>query len=211
MQAIGFSENGSGKIKIRIMKHQNITITFLTLILIFSGLSLSAQYQNLGDANKLPSKTKGPSPWFFGGMIGGGFSSNGGSFEISPLIGYQVTEKFQIGSRLTYIYSSYDYGSYIGRQTFNDYGASILGRYTFFKQVFGQIEYEVLRVQFPTYYSSSMEITNHTVNSLFIGGGFMQKIGGRGFTSIAILYDVLESEYSPYSNPLIRIGIGVGL
>ncbi len=193
------------------MKHTNLKPVALLIILLAIGYSLSAQYQNLGDVNRAPAKTKGPSPWFLGGMIGGGFSSYGGTFTISPLVGYQVSEKFQVGSRLTYIYSNYDYGTPIGRQSFNDYGASILGRYDLFRGVFGQVEYEILNVQYPSYYGTSMEVTNHTVSSLFLGGGFMQSVGGRGFTTIAVLFNVLESEYSPYSNPLIRIGFGVGL
>jgi hypothetical protein len=49
------------------------------------------------------------------------------------------------------------------------------------------------------------------VNSIFIGGGYSQPVGGRAFLDILILYNLNESYYSPYSNPLFRIGFGVGL
>lgn len=193
------------------MKHLLLKSFLLTLIFIVSGFNLSAQYQNLGDVTKAPQQFKEPSPWFVGGMIGGGFSASGGSFDVSPIIGYKLSPKMQVGTRLTYIYSSYDYGSPIGRQSYNDYGGSLFGRYRFIEQAFVHVEYEILRVQYPSIYGTGFEITNHTVNSLFVGGGMIQSIGGRGFTTISVLFNVLESDYSPYSNPIIRVGFGVGL
>jgi hypothetical protein len=35
-------------------------------------------------------------------------------------------------------------------------------------------------------------------------------MGGQGFASFAILWNVLENDFSPYTNPIIRIGFGVG-
>jgi len=151
------------------------------------------QYQNLGKANKVEIKKN---PWFVGGMIGGSFSNNGGSFEISPLVGYKITEDFHVGSRLTYIYSKY-YGT-----SYNDYGVSLFTRYRFLDFLFAHVEYEVLSVD--------VYDGRRTISSLFIGGGLFQSMGGRGFATIALLYNVLETEYSPYSNPIIRIGFGVG-
>jgi len=171
---------------------------FIILIL-FGGTSVYAQYQNLGTANKVEIKEN---PWFVGGMIGGSFSNYGGSFEISPLVGYKVTEDFHVGTRLTYIYSKYNGKSY------NDYGGSLFGRYRFLDFLFGHVEYEVLNVDISLYNDPQRE--SRIINSLFIGGGLFQTMGGRGFATIAILYNVLETEYSPYSNPVIRIGFGVG-
>ena len=163
-----------------------------------------SQYQNLGDAT--PSQPK-PNPWFAGGMIGGSFSNNGGSFEISPLVGYKITQDFHVGSRITYIYSSYNYGGTIGKKSFNDYGGSLFGRYRFLKMLFAQAEYELLSVE---YFVDPTTTSRRSINSLFLGGGLYQQMGGRGFATIAILYNVLETEFSPYSNPVIRIGFGVG-
>jgi hypothetical protein len=70
-----------------------------------------------------------------------------------------------------------------------------------------EVEYETLNMEYINY---SYEEVRRWVPSLFIGGGYIQSVGGRGFASFAILWDVLEDEYSPYTNPLIRIGFGVG-
>ena len=168
------------------------------ILTFFGGTGIYAQYQNLGTTNKVEIKEN---PWFVGGMIGGSFSNYGGSFEISPLVGYKVTENFHVGTRLTYIYSKYNGKSY------NDYGGSLFGRYRFLDFLFGHVEYEVLSVQ---YVNVNYEDERRTISSLFVGGGLFQSVGGRGFATIAILYNVLETEYSPYSNPVIRIGFGVG-
>ena len=175
------------------------TYLLISLFTFFSFFTGYAQYQNLGTATKVEASR--PNPWFVGGMLGGSFSNNGGSFEISPLVGYKVTEDFHVGTRLTYIYSKY-YG-----KSYNDYGGSLFARHRFFDFLFAHVEYEVLSVE---YVNVNFEDERRTINSLFVGGGLFQSMGGRGFATIAILYNVLETEYSPYSNPVIRIGFGVG-
>ncbi len=85
------------------------TLIASLFILIFVSTGFS-QYENLGNATKgtAPKGTAPkPNPWFVGGMIGGSFSNYGGSFQISPLVGYKVTQDFHVGSRITYIYSNY--------------------------------------------------------------------------------------------------------
>lgn len=182
--------------------HKSQVIFVLFILLSLSGYS---QYKNFGETGRTEPK---PNPWFVGGMIGGSFSNNGGSFEISPLVGYKVTENFHVGSRLTYIYSQYDYGGAIGKRKFNDYGGSLFARHRFLKMLFAHVEYEVLSIEYPADPTTNIR---KTINSLFIGGGLYQQMGGRGFATIAILYNLLETQYSPYSNPVIRIGFGVGL
>lgn len=175
------------------------------LVILFSTYTTNAQYQNLGNANQGEIKTN---PWFVGGMIGGSFSNNGGSFEIAPLVGYKVTPDFRVGTRLIYIYSSFDYGGNIGKRSFHDYGASLFAQHRLFKFLIAHAEYELLSVEYPF---DQYKNERRTINSLFLGGGLFQSMGGRGFATIMILYNVLETQYSPYTNPVIRIGFGVGL
>jgi len=171
----------------------------IIILLLFFTLSGFSQYQNLGSTGRTEPK---PNPWFVGGMIGGSFSNNGGSFEVSPLVGYKITDDFHVGSRITYIYSKYFGTSY------NDYGGSLFARQRFLKMLFAHAEYEVLSIEYNNVQNEKFRMT---INSLFLGGGLYQQMGGRGFATIAILYNVLETKYSPYSNPVIRIGFGVGL
>ncbi len=181
--------------------------SLFVLLIATATLSTQAQYMNLGNVSQ--SDTPSPQRWFVGGMLGGSISNYGGSFEIAPLVGYKVTPAFAVGTRLTYIYSSYK-SAYSGtRYNLNDYGASLFARYQFYKYFFGQAEYELLSIELPMI---SGENSRQLLNSLFIGGGILQPMGGRGFASFAVLFNVLESKESAYvySNPIIRIGFGVG-
>ncbi len=186
----------------------SISSTIVVFLMLMTALSANAQYMNLGNVSQSESEAK-PQRWFAGGMIGGSFSSYGGSFEIAPLVGYKVTPKLAVGTRVTYIYSSYKY--YGTRFNLNDYGASLFARYQFIKSFFGQVEYEALNLEIPNN-ALTGESDRLWLNSLFVGGGLLQPIGGRGFTSIAVLFNVLENENSSYvyTNPIIRIGFGVG-
>ena len=184
---------------------------FLVIIFIFSVSTVSAQYENTSGQKKQEKKKENVAKvnrWFAGGMIGGGFSSGGGGYlELSPLVGYKVTPDFHVATRITYIFSSYrDYsGNYNQSHT---YGGSLLGRYVLLKFLYVQAEFEVL--SFNHYYNGP-EGDRNTLTSLYLGGGYYQSFG-KGFTTIGIFYNVLEDPnyYYPYSNPVIRIGVGFG-
>jgi hypothetical protein len=190
-------------------------IKYIFLFLILSGSMVSyAQYENTSGNKQQEKKPqekrqalrKEPR-WFGGGMIGAGFGSYGGYFELSPLVGYKVTPHFHVGSRLTYIYSSYkDY--YGHRQQSHTYGGSLFGRYTFLKLLYAQAEFELL--SFKHFYNLPQG-ERYLLTNLYLGGGFYQSFGN-GFATLGIFYNVLEDPnvYYPYSNPLIRIGFGFG-
>jgi len=190
------------------------TIRLFLLILLMALVSgAQAQYQNTSGQKKegtvqkqeLKKKKKKKSyfPWFVGGMFGAGFSSYSAYVQVSPLIGYKITPAFHVGTRLTYIFNSYEVAPN-KRENFHDYGVSVFARYIFFKGLFAQAEYEALS------YDYGHESGRMWVNSLFIGAGYFMNMGGRGFASFAILFNVLDNEYSPYTNPVFRIGFGVG-
>jgi hypothetical protein len=48
-------------------------------------------------------------------------------------------------------------------------------------------------------------------NSIFLGGGYRQPIGNKVSMDIMILFNINDTYNSPYSNPIFRIGVGVGL
>lgn len=164
-----------------------------------------AQYENTSNQVQQQQVVKKPkvNKWFAGGMLGAGFSSYSAYVSVEPLVGYNITPAFQVGARFTYIYNSFE-DMYGIRYSLSSYGAGIFSRYIFYKGIMAQIEYEQLSIPYWPYEGNRMWIP-----SLFIGGGYIQTMGGRGFASFAILWNVIENEYSPYSNPLIRIGFGV--
>jgi len=185
-------------------------------------MPVRAQYQNLtktnsakkertGQVEKISSpqkNTKKPGKnFFFGGGLGGGYSTYSSYIQITPIIGYSVSPEFQVGTRLTYMHQWYkDYNNV--KYNYNIYGGSLFLRYIFLKSLYAQAEYEILSV--PDYYSADAN-ANRAVNSLFAGLGFIQHVGGKAFFTVSVLYNFLEDRYSPYSNPLVRMGFGVGL
>jgi hypothetical protein len=204
------------------MKKIQYAIFLLALGLFVFTSPLQAQYQNLtkndsvnarqhtGQVEKITPAKKGKkkgSRIFFGGGIGGGYSTYSSYIQVTPIIGYGITPKLQIGSRITYMHQWYkDYNNV--KYNYNIYGGSLFLRYIFWKSLYAQTEYEILSV--PDYYSTDAN-ANRAVHSLFAGLGFMQHVGGSAFLTVSVLYNFLDDMYSPYSNPLIRVGFGIGL
>jgi hypothetical protein len=48
-------------------------------------------------------------------------------------------------------------------------------------------------------------------HDVLLGGGYRQWIGNKAFMTLMILWNVNEQLYSPYQNPVIRIGFGAGI
>jgi hypothetical protein len=49
------------------------------------------------------------------------------------------------------------------------------------------------------------------VNSFFVGGGYRQPVSNRVAIDFLLLFNLNDSYNSPYSNPIFRLGVGVGL
>lgn len=150
---------------------------------------------------------------YFGGGFDFAISSYGTVLGISPLVGYRVSPSFDVGARVTYNYYSYN-DDFIKYST-NNYGGGAFARYYlfFFNDLFLHAEYEALNYEWPQYVQPNGDVvkTRDWVSSLFVGGGYRQWIGQSAFVNITVLWNVLDDINSPYSNPIFRIGFGVGL
>lgn len=140
---------------------------------------------------------------YFGGNLGLQLGTS--TFvELSPLAGYRFTEKFSAGVGLTFQYYHYNDG-YYDLET-NVFGGRVFGRYMFTDYLFGHVEYEYLNLEAFDFYRRRVD-----VESFLAGGGYMQRLGGNSAVVAMILYNFTESAYTPYQNPIIRIGINIGL
>lgn len=157
-------------------------------------------------------------------VYGGGFGLQFGYvtlLDISPTIGYRLTNQLTLGTGISYKYNRmknytqdlttgqwYDYTS-------NIYGGNIWSRYYILRNIFAHAEIEQLQIDYKyTSVNSSIptKVKNSVgVNSVLVGGGFRQPVGERVFFNILILFNLNESEFTPYSNPIIRAGISVGM
>jgi len=173
-----------------------------------------------------------------GGQIGFQFGTVTG-IVISPDIKIRTVDQLFVGIRLMYQYYRYrDYYWNYQTKEFIDYSANVFGggaylRYylrslfsNFFGNFFAHVEYEYLFYTLPLvqcdksaggyivdpygyYYIPGKEYVD--INSFFVGGGYSQPISNRAFLDFMILFNLNDSYNSPYTNPIIRLGVGVGL
>jgi hypothetical protein len=205
-----------GNLKIKTMRKVYV---LLMVILMFATTGVFAQYENLSaDTTKTDSSAVVETPQkkvkkkqgsfkriYLGGNLGGGWSNYGGYFNISPTIYFLVTQKLHFGVRFTYIYSSYkDYNGH--KENYNDYGASILARYHFLKFLYAHAEFQELNFD--------KGDSREWIPALFLGGGLYQHFGA-AYMHVGIMWNVLDNDNasynSPYSNPMLTVGFGVGL
>jgi hypothetical protein len=84
----------------------------------------------------------------------------------------------------------------------------LVGRYFFTDYLFAHAEYEILNLEAYDFYPTRRV----NVESLLVGGGYFQRIdGSNSGIFVMLLYNLTESLYTPYSNPIVRIGVNLGL
>jgi hypothetical protein len=183
----------------------------MKLILTFAALLLSiGSALAQGEANSLkgvPIKER----IVTGGGMGLGFSSVQDYVSVSPVLGYQVTKKLMTGVGFTYRYTNYKIIK--PSLKLNDYGLNPFVRFTFYKNIFVQTEYEYLNYEFPI---STRETTRQDFTSFLAGGGFIQPLSDKVGFYMMVLYNFSYktpglNEYSAYQSPwVIRAGINIG-
>ena len=174
----------------------------ISFFLICSG-SLSSLAQDSTMIRKHPLKKNFWDKVFIGGNIGLQFGTVTFA-DISPLVGYKFTDKISAGIGVTYQYYHYK-DRYYDFET-NVYGGRIFGRYNFTEYLFGHLEYEYLNLEAFDIYRRRVD-----VGSLLAGAGYIQRFGNNSGISAMVLYNFTESVYTPYQNPIIRIGVNFGL
>ncbi len=179
----------------------------MLLICIASGV-LVAQPDTL---ESQPAKQRTPlkDRIYFGGNLGLQFG-NQTYIDISPLVGYKFTEKFSAGVGITYIYykqhfknyPQYDYSTSI-------YGGRVFSRYYFIENLFGHVEVEMLNME--VFNTIKYDYERKNILSPFVGAGYVQRFGERSGIYIMLLYNLNDTPDSPYSNPVVRIGVNLGI
>ncbi|MDP1623594.1 MAG: hypothetical protein Q8M08_14790 [Bacteroidales bacterium] len=170
-----------------------------------------------------------------GGNLGFQFGNVTG-ITVAPEVAIRTVDQLHVGLR--FIYQYYNYKNYYWNKVTGDYlryksnvfGGGIYLRYylkslfdNFLGNLFAHVEYEYLSYTRP--YSRS--IGGHIfdpfgnsyipgnqvveVSSIFAGGGYRQPITTRVSMDFMILFNLNDSFQSPYSNPVFRLGVGVGL
>lgn len=170
-----------------------------------------------------------------GGNLGFQFGSITG-ITIAPEVSIRTIDHFYVGIRLLYQYFNYknyywdsDANTYL-RYESSVYGGGVYLRYylaslfdNFLGNLFAHIEYEYQAYSRPYIntigghiydpYGNSYIPGNQMVevNSFFVGGGYRQPVSHRVAMDFMVLFNLNDSYNSPYSNPIFRLGVGVGL
>jgi len=127
--------------------------------------------------------------------------------EVSPILGYIITNKLSVGIGASYQFMKireYNISS-------NTYGGSVFSRYTIWRNIFAHAEYELLNFENITLYNNVISKQRMYVSSLFVGGGYRQMIGENSAMVLLVLWNLNETPYTPYTNPILRIGVEIGL
>lgn len=145
-------------------------------------------------------------PWTFGGSVGftGG---SGGRFgvSVSPRVGYLVTPELELGVKGTYAWVRSDWF------TSNQFGIGPFANYYVDQRFFLGAQFQQnfisqkLRDGSATYTASEP--------ALFLGAGYLMRMGGSASLQLAVMYNVFYKENSNfYSSGLVpSVGVVFGL
>ncbi len=189
---------------------------FTVFIVIFGVMLQSPLYA--GDKEKQKPKRRLSDKVYLGGYFGLQFGTVT-DILLAPLVGYRATPRLTLGGGFKYEYyrqktPGYSYST-------NMYGPNLFVRYMFLKSfsnifptsfnggLFAQTEYEALNMESEYFGLPGQEKGNRFwMNSWFIGGGFHQPLGRRSAVNILFMFYIGNNEYTPYSNPIIRVEFG---
>jgi len=186
-------------------------IGILSLLLMLVGSSLYAQNDStVHEPIAKPRKVAQEKPpiterLVFGGSIGLQFGTVT-NINLSPIIGYQVTEGLVLGAGPTYIYTSVDYGGY--KYRYSVYGGRLYGRQRVVENFFAQAELEMLNVQ--NYFDPTNRDARKWLVAPLVGATYVQPIGNRAAFVLSVLFNLSYQEnLTPYANPIIRVGFNL--
>jgi hypothetical protein len=147
--------------------------------------------------------------FFTGGSLGLQFGSVI-LIDVSPQAGYYPLEHIAVGAGFTYQYISNR--TYSPSLDVNVYGGRLFTRLylPIFENLFAHIEYEYMAYKTNVFsYTGDMEWIK--LNNFLAGVGYRQPIFGRSSINLMLLWNFNETKYALNSNPLIRMGVDIGL
>jgi hypothetical protein len=144
--------------------------------------------------------------WTFGGGIGVGFGSQSAFYlQASPRVGYRLTNDLEGGVVGSVSWQTSDYY----RSTM--FGVGPFLNYYIARTFYLSANYQHYFINYKDkFYDYKM---NAEEDALYLGGGYMQRIGNNSFMQIGLMYNVLWKENeSIFSTGLVpSIGFVVGL
>jgi len=189
-------------------------ILIMFIVAVFCTGYASAQYTTAAKDEGTEKKGFDPQRLFFGGNFGLSF----GDFtfiNVSPQVGYRLSEKFSVGAQINFIYQSskITYAPNIYDKSEYAYvGLGIFGRFNPVRFLLLNVQPEMNYIWGKTKYVSVNNTYENKqqgkfVPSLLVGAGAAIPTGGRGALIAMIQYDVVQNDLSPYGrNPFFSFG-----
>ncbi len=140
--------------------------------------------------------------------------------QVSPQLGYHLTDRLSIGAGPTYIYSAHKASTYNPRSWRTHlYGGKVFTRFALltraenflpvalFSDLFVHAEYQLLSLEKAYFYAPNFpDDGRFTYQGFLVGPGITQRIGPLSSISFQALWDLNESSRSPFSSPEFRVG-----
>ena len=120
------------------------------------------------------------------------------AIDLSPTVGYWITDYLISGLGLTYLYTTDSRSHYSS----DVYGGRLFTSLCPLPEGFLQAEYQIMNVG----YRFPGETQRDWYHGLLAGGGYLQGLGGNSYLSLTVLWDLLQQPGFPYDNPIIRAG-----
>lgn len=136
-------------------------------------------------------------------FFGGNFGLQVGAvtyINLSPIVGYKVTDRYRVGVGINYIYTNY-FG-----QKYHLVGGRIFQQFFVWKGIFLHAEYEFMN--YPTGYP--VPYRRNIANAFNVGAGYQQNFGRRAFTNVMILYNVIHDRNNTIYNTPWSLRFTVG-
>jgi hypothetical protein len=132
--------------------------------------------------------------WFFTGNISPWFG-NPTSVNVSPLVGYRVTQRYLVGGGIFYNY-------FRQRSRFevfetSSYGGRLFNSYLITDQIFIGAELDYLNYE-PLNVFTGEKLSRRWVMVPLVGGGYSARIGQRSRVFISLMYNLNFSANGPY-------------
>jgi len=124
--------------------------------------------------------------------------------DISPLIGYRLTQSLLLAAGP--VYNNYSTKLYGARFTVDVYGFRCLARLYFLESFFVQTGYDYLNRKIFIIKNGLLQSDRVWFQNVWIGGGIRYAVVSNTYMFTTILYNLTQSPYSIYSNPMIQVG-----
>ncbi len=181
-------------------------------------LSLYAQQSSVSSSSFNPDKI------IYGGSLGFGFSRSFWSLNVSPQIGYKLTDKFHVGAGVGYSYAKRDsdYSVYTiveggGNEWLEEYkwvdvannykessaSFNLFANYYPWQKLILSLKPEIMHTWYRANLHNVKFSENKFVPIVIVGAGFHLKP-----FILQLNYELIQDEYSPYSdNVFLSVGV----